>query len=150
MQVSGIHHINIGCRESDLPAIEKFYGDGLGLKVGPRPEFPNKGLWLYHGDHPLVHVVARFKPDWPGIDEKHSGYDHTAYAVTGVEQFRERLTKLKIEFDEQNVPNAGFQMFMRDPVGNKVELNFPNEEAPSDIARGTLSALQFPEHAKAK
>jgi hypothetical protein len=36
---------------------------------------------------------------------------------------------------------------MRDPVGNKVELNFPNEEAPADVARGTLSALQFPEHA---
>lgn len=147
MKTRGIHHINIGCRESDLAAIEKFYCEGLGMTVGPRPAFPNKGLWLYCGDHPLIHVVARFKPDWPGIDEKHSGYDHTAYEVFGVPQYRERLKKLAIDFDEQNVPDAGFQMFMRDPVGNKVELNFPNEEAPADVARGTLSALQFPEHA---
>lgn len=147
MKTRGIHHINIGCRDSDLSAIEKFYCNGLGMTVGPRPDFPNKGLWLYCGDHPLVHVVVRFKPDWQGLDEKRSSYDHTAYEVSGVQQFRERLKRLGIKFDEQNVPNAGFQMFMRDPVGNKVELNFPNEEAPADVARGTLSALQFPEHA---
>ena len=147
MQIKGIHHINIGCRGSDLPAIEKFYCDGLGLKVGPRPDFPNDGLWLYCGNHPLVHVVSRFKPDWPGIDEKRSGYDHTAYDVKGAPDFRVRLQKLGIKFDEQNVPNAGFQMFLRDPVGNKVELNFPNEEAPAEIVSGTLAAMQFPDHA---
>ncbi len=150
MQIKGIHHINIGCRHSDLPAIEKFYCDGLGLKVGPRPAFPNEGLWLYCGNDPIVHVVSRFKPDWPGIDEKRSGYDHTAYDVKGAPDFRARLNKLGIQFDEQNVPNAGFQMFLRDPVGNKVELNFPNEEAPAEVTSGTLSATQFPEHAKAR
>lgn len=147
MAIKGLHHINIGCRARDLPAIEKFYGEALGLKRGPRPDFPNDGLWLYSGDHPLVHVVVRFPDDWSGIDAKHSSYDHAAYDVAGIEAFRERLTRLGIEFDEQNVPNAGFQMFMRDPVGNKVELNFPNEEA-LDVARGTLAAMQFPDHVK--
>lgn len=143
MELTGINHINIGCRESDLPAIKKFYCEGLGLHVGMRPNFPNKGLWLYCGDNALVHVVVRFKPDWPGIDESRSGYDHTAYAVKGVQDYRNRLRKLGIPFDEQNVPNAGFQMFMRDPVGNKVELNFPGEETPVEVAAGTLSATQF-------
>ena len=46
------------------------------------------------------------------------------------------------------MPNAGFQMFLRDPVGNKVELNFPNEETPDDVETGRLSSMQFPEHAK--
>lgn len=148
MQISGIHHINIGCRESDLPAIEKFYCDVLGLKVGYRPNFPSGGLWLYCGDHPLVHVVTRFKPDWQGLDEGRSSYDHTAYDVKGVAEFRARIKKMGIPCEEQNVPNAGFQMFLRDPVGNKVELNFPNEETPADVATGTLSAMQFPDHAK--
>ena len=49
-----------------------------------------------------------------------------------------------VEFDEQNVPTAGFQMFVRDPIGNKVELNFPNSEAPQSVATGTLSKMQFP------
>lgn len=30
------------------------------------------------------------------------------------------------------------------PVGNKVELNFPNDEAPQSVAKGTLSRMQFP------
>jgi len=89
----------------------------------------------------------RFKPDWPGSDDTFSGYDHTAYNVTGVQQFRERLKKQGIKYDEQNVPNAGFQMFMRDPVGNKVELNFPNDEKPDDVPVGKLSTMQFPEQA---
>ncbi len=148
MQVKGIHHINIGCLKSNLPAIDKFYCEGLGLTVRSRPDFSNKGLWLYIGDHPLVHVVSRFKPDWSGIDEAHSGCDHTAYSVTGVQAFRERLRKQGIPFDEQSVPNAGFQMFMRDPVGNKLKLNFLKEEIPGDVASGTLSATQFSEHAK--
>lgn len=148
MALAGIHHINLGCRKSDLSAIEKFYGEALGLTVGHRPSFPNDGLWLYLGDHPLVHVVVRFPEDWPGNDEKRSSYDHVAYRVTDVESFRKRLTRSGIAFDEQNVPNAGFQIFLRDPVGNKVELNFPNEEAPQDVAKGKLSAMQFPEHAR--
>ena len=90
MQINGIHHVNIGCRESDLPAIERFYCEGLGLKVGPRPNFPNGGLWLYCGAQPVVHVVTRFKPGWPGVDDERSSYDHTAYAVSGVQAFRER------------------------------------------------------------
>jgi catechol 2,3-dioxygenase-like lactoylglutathione lyase family enzyme len=148
MEIRGVHHINIGCRKSDLPAIEKFYCEGLGLKVGYRPDFPSGGLWLYSGDHPLVHVVTRFPESWAGNDESRSSYDHAAYNVRGADAFRRRLTELGVYFEEQNVPNAGFQMFLRDPVGNKVELNFPNEEAPQSVAPGTLSAMQFPEHAR--
>jgi len=147
MGLRGIHHINISCREADLPAIEKFYGEAIGLKVGHRPNFPTKGLWLYHDDHPLVHVGARCPKDWPGSDESKSGYDHVAFNVTGADEYRERFTRLGIEFEAQNVPNAGFQIFARDPVGNKVELNFPNGEAPVDVASGTLARMQFPDHA---
>ncbi|MEK6593192.1 MAG: VOC family protein [Pseudomonadota bacterium] len=147
MEIKGIHHVNIGCRASDLQAIEKFYCGALGLKVGHRPDFPSGGLWLYCGDHPLVHVVTRFPENWSGNDETRSGYDHAAYNVVGVEACRERLTGLGIRFEEQNVPNAGYQIFLRDPVGNKVELNFPNEKPSQSVAAGTLAAMQFPEHA---
>ncbi len=147
MALKGMHHINIGCRASDLPAIEKFYAATLGLRKGYRPDFPSDGLWLYCGDHPLIHVVARFPESWTGSDAGRSSYDHAAYMVTGVEEFRQRLVASGIHFEEQNVPNAGFQIFLRDPVGNKIELNFPNEEAPQHVAKGTLAPMQFPEHA---
>ena len=57
----GFLHFNIRCAEEDLPAIEKFYGDVLDLKSGPRPNFNAPGMWLYYGDDPILHVGARFK-----------------------------------------------------------------------------------------
>ena len=53
MKLNGVHHINIRCAVSDLPAIEKFYGELMGMKKGARPNFPNDGIWLWH-DNPLV------------------------------------------------------------------------------------------------
>ena len=35
---------------ADLEASRRFYVDALGLGVGPRPEFPFSGRWLYAGD----------------------------------------------------------------------------------------------------
>ena len=132
------------------PEIEKFYGSILGLTVGYRPDFPNDGLWLYLDKHPLIHVVVRFPDDWPGSNEKLSSWDHVAFDVTGLDEYRRRLTEYGAHFDAQNVPGAGFQIFVRDPVGNKIELNFPNHEAPDEVASGTLSAIQFPHLAHKK
>ncbi len=150
MPLRGVHHVNIGCRPKDIPAIEKFYGSILGLTVGYRPDFPNPGIWLYMGDHPLIHVVVRFADEWPGSNEKLSSWDHVAFDVTDLDEYRQRLLKSGVHFDEQNVPDAGFQLFMRDPVGNKIELNFPNSEAPAQVAPGTLSGIQFPHLAAGK
>ena len=76
MAISGFQHLNIRCAESEMPAIEKFYGEVLGLKTGARPNFPFAGLWLYDGDDPIVHVSARF-PKGSIVKDLHSGsVDH--------------------------------------------------------------------------
>ena len=144
MKLHGFNHINIGCRQRDLAAIEKFYGDALGLKRGFRPEFPNGGLWLYLGERAIIHVVARYPEGWNPLEAHPVSFDHIAFSISGAAVFRERLTQLGIRFDEQNVPQAGYQIFLRDPVGNKLEFNFPNAEAPESVAPGTLAAMQFP------
>jgi catechol 2,3-dioxygenase-like lactoylglutathione lyase family enzyme len=138
MKLTGVHHLNIRCAESDLPAIEKFYGEVLGLRKGDRPEFPNPGIWLWHDDHPLIHVSARCAEGF--LQEKHHGsVDHVAFGMIGAAEFRDRVRNLGISFEAQNVPGAGFQIFLKDPVGTVLEFNFPNEEAPSDVTRGTLA-----------
>ena len=43
-----LNHFSI--RTYDLEACRRFYADLLGLVVGPRPDFPFPGLWLYAGD----------------------------------------------------------------------------------------------------
>jgi catechol 2,3-dioxygenase-like lactoylglutathione lyase family enzyme len=141
MKVTGIQHINIRCAESDLPAIEKFYGEVIGLRKGNRPNFPNPGMWLWDDHYPLVHVSARCAEGF--LQDKHHGsVDHVAFGMSGAAEFRDRVQKLGIPFDAQNVPGAGFQIFLKDPIGTVLEFNFPNEEAPADIATGTMAQRQ--------
>ena len=143
MAISGFQHVNIRCAESDLPAVEKFYSEVLGLKSGPRPAFPFPGLWLYDGDDPIVHVGGRF-PQGSIVQDKHSGsVDHIAFRATGAIEFRARLKKVGVYFEEQNIPKAGYQVFLHDPVGTKLEFNFPNTEAPQTIASGTMAPMQL-------
>jgi extradiol dioxygenase family protein len=135
----GFLHLNIRCSEADLPAIEKFYGDVLSLKKGYRPDFMGKGIWLYDGDNPIIHVGARFEPG-SLVKDKHNGsIDHIAWKATGAVEFRKRLKQLNIEFEEQNIKNAGYQVFLYDPVGTKLEFNFLNEHVPDAVPLGTTA-----------
>ena len=135
----GFLHFNIRCSEEDLPAIEKFYGDVLDLNVGPRPNFMMPGIWLYYGDDPILHVGARF-PKGAQIKDKHSGsIDHIAWKASGAAEFRKRLKRLGIEFEEQNIQGAGYQVFLYDPVGTKLEFNFVNEHVPDAVPLGTTA-----------
>jgi len=139
MKFEGFLHLNIRCSKSDTPKIEKFYGDVLGLKPGYRPNFNFGGLWLYDGDDPIIHVSARF-PEKSIVKDKHSGsVDHIAFKASGAVDFRKRLKKLNIEFEEQNIENAGYQVFLYDPVGTKLEFNFLNERVADAVPLGTTA-----------
>ena len=87
----GFLHFNIRCSEEDLPLIEKFYGDVLDLRIGPRPDFAVPGIWLYCEDDPILHVVARFKKGAQVKDYHNSSIDHIAWKASGAVEFRNRL-----------------------------------------------------------
>ena len=64
---------------------------------------------------PIVHVSARF-PKGSFVKDGHSGsVDHIAWKASGAVDFRKKLKKLNIEFEEQNIENAGYQVFLYDP-----------------------------------
>ena len=138
MKLGGLHHLNIRCARSDIPAIEQFYTQVVGLRKGYRPDFNNEGIWLYDGDHPIVHVSARC-PEGHLSETHRSSIDHIAFRAYGARAFREHVVSLGVAFEEQNVPNAGYQIFLKDPVGSLLEFNFPNEEAPEDVTSGTMA-----------
>ncbi len=141
MKIDRIHHLNLRCAPADLEKIEKFYDEVICLKKGQRPNFPNPGIWLYLGDHPIVHVSARCAEGF--LQEKHhSSVDHVAFQVHGAAEFRAKLDSMKIHYEQQNVAGAGYQIFVRDPVGTLLEFNFPNSEAPDAMTSGTLAPRQ--------
>jgi catechol 2,3-dioxygenase-like lactoylglutathione lyase family enzyme len=139
MKLAGIHHLNIRCTEADLGPIEEFYTRVVGLRKGYRPDFKNTGIWLYDGDHPLVHVTVRCKDGDLGGAAHNSAVDHIAFRSTGAADFQAYLDGLGVKYEQQNVPQAGYQIFLRDPMGTMLEFNFPNEEAPVAVASGTLA-----------
>jgi catechol 2,3-dioxygenase-like lactoylglutathione lyase family enzyme len=132
MTIGGLLHFNIRCSPEDLPAVERFYADVLDMKAGYRPNFGFPGAWLYAGTEPLIHVSARFPEGSIAKAQNHTGsVDHIAFKCTGSAEFRDRLLRNDIRFVEQNIENAGYQIFVIDPVGTRLEFNFPNSEAPS-------------------
>ena len=143
MKFEGFLHLNIRCSPEDIPAIERFYGGVLGLKTGDRPNFKFGGIWLYDGDDAIIHVSARFPPG-SILRDKHSGsVDHIAFKASGSVQFREHLKKLGIDFEEQNIEKAGYQVFLYDPVGTKIEFNFLNEHVADAVPLGTTAAANM-------
>jgi catechol 2,3-dioxygenase-like lactoylglutathione lyase family enzyme len=53
-------------------------------------------------------------------------FDHIAFAATDIEGVRARLKAKNVKFREQIVPRTGAaQIFLYDPDGVGVELNFP-------------------------
>ena len=139
-----LNHYSI--RTDDLEACRRFYADVLGLVVGPRPDFPFPGLWLYAGDttvwaNAAVHIIGIARDDPTGLN----GYlgerdntqrvgsgavDHVAFFASGLDSMRTTLARLGIANRERTVPGIGLhQVFVTDPNGIVIELNYPAAEA---------------------
>jgi len=130
MKIDGLLHVNLRCTVDDLPKLERFYEAALDMKSGARPNFGRPGAWLYYNGEPFIHINAHFPEGSIVRSRKHSGsVDHIAFKCTGAREMRDRLVRNEIEFQEQNVPNAGYQIFIIDPIGTCLEFNFPNSEA---------------------
>jgi catechol 2,3-dioxygenase-like lactoylglutathione lyase family enzyme len=139
-----LNHFSI--RTHDLDASRRFYEDVLGLTVGPRPAFPFPGLWMYRGDHgdvanAVVHIIGTDRTKEAGLD----GYlgerdetllrgtgaiDHLAFFAEGLAMMLDHLQRGGVSFRQRTVPSIGLhQVFLEDPDGCTIELNYPAGEA---------------------
>ena len=117
---------------SNLEATKDFYCEVLGLENGDRPPLGFPGYWLYSGGTPTVHLLGPRQPR-DGVvvrgEKKFDDtgrFDHIAFAATDIDQVRARLEAKKVKFRENTVPRTGAkQIFLHDPDGVGVELNFP-------------------------
>jgi extradiol dioxygenase family protein len=131
MGIEFIQHVNIRCAPGDLASIERFYLEVAGLQRGHRPpNLRNQGIWLYAGEKPVVHVTVRCAEGYIQA-EHHGSVDHIAFQSYGAAAFAEKLRSMNIAYEQSNVAGAGYQIFIRDPVGTVLEFNFPNSEAPT-------------------
>ncbi|WP_430397292.1 VOC family protein [Ferrovibrio sp.] len=143
MAIDKLAHYSI--RTTDLEASRVFYTEILGFRVGYRPPFDFPGIWLYMGEdereYGTVHIIG-IDPNNPEGLIKYLGdksldslkgtgsVDHIAFNATGLAEMRQKLTSRGMAIRERTVPSLNLhQVFLEDPSGVTIELNYPAAEA---------------------
>ena len=134
MAVQALEHVTIRCAQ--LQRTRDFYVELMGLTEGDRPNFPFRGHWLYLGGIAVVHLVEASDSAgaWgrdiviPKAEDGTGSFDHVAFRGDDFPAMRTRLQKAGVTFKERVVPGGALsQLFVPDPEGVLVEINFRND-----------------------
>lgn len=121
MQVRGFTHVSVHAH--DLEESVHFYKDLFGMEEIPAPGFPFPVLWLRVGDLQL-HL---FQSENPAPQGHHFGIE-----VDDFEATYEKVGEMGAQIEEgyfssvYELPDGAVQLYVRDPAGNMVEVNWPD------------------------
>jgi glyoxylase I family protein len=120
MAILSIDHVNLAGDAALMEECRRFYVDILGLEEGHRPPFRSRGFWLYANGNPIVHLTVTADEAGPT-----GAFNHVALACSDAPAMIARLRNANVEHRVTGVPDGGAtQIFLRDPAGVAVELNF--------------------------
>lgn len=151
MPLTKIDHYLV--QTDDIEKTADWYEKALGLERGSTPDFKFPVVWMYIGDSPVVHItqggenISKNRMAYLGQQstETHGSgaVDHIAFHATGLREMMARLRERGEDFKERQVDDAGlYQLFLFDPNGVKIELNFPASEAVDIKAEVMASELE--------
>ena len=156
MPVSHIEHFLVA--SDDIDATRDWYARVLGMKSGPHPDFGFPVHWMYAGDVDVVHTgpsakkAGDIQKQFLGRTSQDTGagtgaIDHIALRATGLKQMLQHLRSEGIPFSQRRANGqALFQLFLFDPNGIKIELNFAAAKAegiaPELMASDLIKAAQ--------
>jgi len=139
MPVSHIEHFLVAA--DDIDATRDWYARVLGMQSGSHPDFGFPVHWMYVNGVDVVHIGPSAKQaddiqkKYLGRTSQDSGsgtgaVDHIAFRATGLRAMLEHLRREKVAFSQRRANGqALFQLFLYDPNGIKIELNYAAEEA---------------------
>ena len=142
MLINSLDHCSI--RTAKLQETRDFFVDILGLEDGERPDFPFPGAWLYTDTRAVIHLIG-VDPADPSELQRYIGgeiraealqgsgaFDHIAFRANDPSVLIDRLNKTDYTYRERQVPNMNlFQIFVEDPNGITIELNYWGEDEPA-------------------
>ena len=124
--ILSINHIQLVAEKDLVIQLRDFYCNVVGLTEGFRPAFERFGFWLYIEDKDVLHLITPKEGD--GRSPQKSSFDHIAFKTTDYQGVLQKLKALNILFEEKPIPGmTAHQIFLRDPAGNRVELNFDGD-----------------------
>lgn len=136
-----LHHLeHFLIQTADIAATRDWYVSVLGFREGEHPDFKFPVCWLYIGAVDVIHItqggsnVSANRMQYLGQQsnalEGTGVIDHVAFRCTGLKEMVEHLNAMGVRFNKRQVDDQGlFQLFLIDPNGIKVELNFASSEA---------------------
>jgi catechol 2,3-dioxygenase-like lactoylglutathione lyase family enzyme len=121
MRATAINHVSISA--PDLDASIRFYTEVFGMERVPAPTFGDaRVVWLRLGDQQL-HLFER---------EGAPQYHHFGIDVDDFEAAYLKVRELELRDDNtytgaiRELPGGEVQMYLRDPAGNLVEVDWPD------------------------
>ncbi len=123
--VRGLDHINLRVPADLLEPVRAFYVEMVGLHDGFRPAMGSgsHGYWLYADQSAVLHLSSGAADSATNRSTGH--FSHVAFACADLDATSERLEAAGVPhrtvvLDE----DAQVQIFVIDPAGITVELNF--------------------------
>jgi lactoylglutathione lyase len=116
----------------------RFYVDVFGMERLPSPNFSQRVEWLRLGEQQL-HLFTSKSP----APRSH----HFALDVDDFEEAYRKARKLELLDDEtfgaavRELPDGAVQMYIRDPAGNLVEVNWPDVSTLDRSVITTISRI---------
>lgn len=134
MPVLDLHHVAI--KTADIDATVAFYNGVLGTHSIPRPDLGFPGAWLEMGSTQIhIYGGAPAKAKDGSHPRGSAAVDHVALLARDFDAMRARLEAHGLDYRVNDIPGAGlWQIFVHDPSGVLIELNFRTANEPTDAA----------------
>tara|TARA_B100000686_G_C16766750_1_gene962349 strand:- start:1066 stop:1530 length:465 start_codon:yes stop_codon:yes gene_type:complete len=142
MPATDLHHLAIKC--VDVNATVQFYNDVIGSHSVKRPNFDFPGAWLQFGTT-MIHLYGgdAAKNSKGGHDSGSAAIDHIALTAYGFDEMQQTLERKKLVWRQFDIPSFNlWQLFVFDPNGVLVELNFNSAKEPTD-SKGPGDFLRY-------
>jgi catechol 2,3-dioxygenase-like lactoylglutathione lyase family enzyme len=121
MRTKGFTHVSVHAH--DLDESLRFYIDFFGMEEIPAPDFPFPVRWLRVGDLQL-HL---FQSEEPAPSRHHFGLDVEDFEAVYKKAKESGIVEDSGYFSNvYELPDGAVQLYVRDPAGNMVEVNWPD------------------------
>lgn len=139
MPLAHLEHFLVAA--DDMEKTRDWYRAVLGMEEGWHPDFGFPVYWMYLNGTDVVHITqsarraSENQKTYLGRTSQDTGsgtgaVDHIAFRATGLSDMVAHLQTRGVQFTERRASNqALYQLFLFDPNGIKIELNFDASEA---------------------
>jgi len=134
VKATGLNHVSV--HADDIEESARFYEDFFGLLRVASPDFGYPVIWLQVGEL-QIHLFNR---ETEAPKHHHFALDVDDYTAAFLEARKRGI----LEGRPRKLPDGAVQMYVRDPSGNRIELDWPDASTLDPAVFGELEQVAGP------